>query len=261
MRQSRGGDLPQGLALLAERFHRLAALLLALLGHCGSGAARWLRRLRSLSRSSWACFSISFQSCMSTSPAGNLPATPSANSRSSTGALRVSSSCRRLTSSKEAPRFSASASTTALSRGLSCSRRSRIWVAILNFLMSKNRLRHRKKLQRALARRWLHTHIRDLKTQAAHAAHQPQAARSQPNARRSGPALRGGPQTCRQRSRSARGQAAWPSASVSRVVKCQQRAPASSFTAQRTLTHSLRSAREEDDGGPHCPRSRESTAA
>ena len=31
--------------------------------------------------------------------------------------------------------------------------------------------------------RWLHTQIRDLKTQAAHAAHQVQAARSQPNAR------------------------------------------------------------------------------
>ena len=32
-----------------------------------------------------------------------------------------------------------------------------MWVAILIFLLSKNRLRHRKKLQRALARRWLHT--------------------------------------------------------------------------------------------------------
>ena len=31
------------------------------------------------------------------------------------------------------PRFSASASSAAFSRGLSCSQRSRIWVAILNF--------------------------------------------------------------------------------------------------------------------------------
>ena len=30
------------------------------------------------------------------------------------------------------------------------------------FNEQKNRLRHRKKLQRALARRWLHTQIRDL---------------------------------------------------------------------------------------------------
>ena len=43
-----------------------------------------------------------------------LPATPSASSRSSTGAPRVSSSRRRLTSSSE--RFSASASAAALSR-------------------------------------------------------------------------------------------------------------------------------------------------
>ena len=76
---------------------------------------------------------MSLQSCMSTSSAGNLPATPSASSRSSTGSPRVSSSCRRLASSREAPRFSASASTAALSRGLSCSRRSRTWVAVLNF--------------------------------------------------------------------------------------------------------------------------------
>ena len=41
--------------------------------------------------------------------------------------------CRRLTSSREALRFSASALTAAFSTGLSCSRRSRTWVAILNF--------------------------------------------------------------------------------------------------------------------------------
>ena len=52
---------------------------------------------------------MSLQSCMSTSSAGNLPATPSASSRSSTGAPRVSLSCRRLTSSREAPRLPASA--------------------------------------------------------------------------------------------------------------------------------------------------------
>ena len=46
---------------------------------------------------------------------------------------------RRLTSSREAPRFSASASTAAFSTGLSCSRRSRMWVAILNFLLSKKK--------------------------------------------------------------------------------------------------------------------------
>ena len=74
-------------------------------------------------------------------------------------------------------------------------------VVILNFFNEKKRLRHRKKLQRALSRRWLHTQICDLKTQPAHAAHQPQAAHSQPNAR-------GG-----RRSRSARGPAAWLSAS------------------------------------------------
>ena len=147
-------------------------------------AARWFKRLRSLSCRSCARFSISFQFRMSTSSAGNLPASPSAISRSSTGAPRASSSCRRLTSSREAPRFSASASTAAFSTGLSCSRRSRTWVAILNFSTErKKRLRHWKKSQRALSRRWLHTQICDLKAQPAHAAHQPQAASSQPNAR------------------------------------------------------------------------------
>ena len=68
-------------------------------------------------RSSATCarFSISFQPWVSTS-AGNLPASP-AISRSSTGAPRASSLCRRLTFSREAPRFSASASTAAFSTG------------------------------------------------------------------------------------------------------------------------------------------------
>ena len=78
--------------------------------------------------------------------------------------------------------FSASALTAAFSRGLSCSRRSRMWVAILNFFTEQKLAAAAEELQRTLARRWLHTQIRDLKTQAAHAAHQPQAARSQPNA-------------------------------------------------------------------------------
>ena len=57
-------------------------------------------------------------------------------------------------------------------------------MAILNFSTErKKRLRHRKKSQRALSRRWLHTQICDLKAQPAHAAHQPQAASSQPNTR------------------------------------------------------------------------------
>ena len=56
-------------------------------------------------------------------------------------------------------------------------------MAILNFFIEQKKLRRRKKLQRALSRRWLHTQICDLKAQPAHAAHQPQAARSQPNAR------------------------------------------------------------------------------
>ena len=125
-----GLALPQGLALLAERFHRRPALLPALLGHGGSCTAG---RALVLAKLKLQAASVSFQSWTSTSSAGNLPASPSAISRSSTGAPRASSSCRRLTSSREAPRFSASASTAAFSTGLSCSRRSRTWVAILNF--------------------------------------------------------------------------------------------------------------------------------
>ena len=104
--------LPQGLTLLAERL----AALLALLGHRGSGAAgralvEALAKLEPKLLGSWACFSMSLQSCMSTSSAGNLPATPSASTRSS--ALPEAA------------------------QGLSCSRRSRTWVVIPIFLMSK----------------------------------------------------------------------------------------------------------------------------
>ena len=51
--------------------------------------------------------------------------------------------------------LSASASMAAISRGLSCCG-FRTWAAILIFFKCKKRLRHWKKLQRALSRRWLH---------------------------------------------------------------------------------------------------------
>ena len=54
------------------------------------------------------------------------------------GRSRASSSCRRPTSSRQAPCFSALASTAA-STGLSCSRRSRMWVAILIFFTEQKK--------------------------------------------------------------------------------------------------------------------------
>ena len=128
--------LPQGLALLAERFHRRPALLLALLGHGGSCAAAGRALVQALAklklqvlRPLQHLLPVQDVDLLRQKPASE----PSAISRSSTGAPRASSSCRRLTSSREAPRFSALASTAAFSTGLSCSRRSRTWVAILNF--------------------------------------------------------------------------------------------------------------------------------
>ena len=85
----------------------------------------------------------------------------------------------------------------------------------------------------------VHTQIRDLKTQAAHAAHQPQAARSQPNARGAVGLSGAVRKRVRRRSRSARGPAAWPSASNCR------RAIAS--RGQQPLAHGLgRELRVED---------------
>ena len=176
--------------LRASRFSRSASIgaqlsswrSSAMAGAALLRAARWFKRLRSLSCRSCARFSISFQFRMSTSSAGNLPASPSAISRSSTGAPRASSSCRRLTSSRGSPLQ------VGVNGGLQ--HRPQLLAALQDvgghsecFLLSEKRLRRRKKLQRALSRRWLHTQICDLKAQPAHAAHQPQAARSQPNAR------------------------------------------------------------------------------
>ena len=98
--------LPQGLALLAERSASIGAQLSswrssAMAGAALLRAARWFKRLRSLSCRSCARFSISFQFRMSTSSAGTCQR---AHRQSAAPARALpeggSSSCRRLTSSR-----------------------------------------------------------------------------------------------------------------------------------------------------------------
>ena len=73
--------LPQGRALPSAPSSSWRSSAMA--GAALLRAVRWFKRLRSLSCRSCARFSISFQFRMSTSSAGNLPASPSAISRSS----------------------------------------------------------------------------------------------------------------------------------------------------------------------------------
>ena len=105
--------LPQGLALLAERFHQ--TLLPALLGHGGSCAAG--RALVQALARSCARFSIFFQSWMSTPPPGTCRR---ARQLSATPARALPERARREGGSPPPQRlhFSASASTAAFSTGL-----------------------------------------------------------------------------------------------------------------------------------------------
>ena len=169
--------LPQGLTLLTERL----AALLALLGHRGSGAAgcALVEALAKLEPKLLGMLQhvppVLHVDLLSREPAGD-PVSQQPLQHGRSPSKLVMQAAHLLQRGSPLQR---------LGIGSGPQQRPQLLAALQDvgghsefFNEQKNRLRHRKKLQRAL-----HTQIRDLKTQAAHAAHQPQAARSQPNAR------------------------------------------------------------------------------